>query len=65
MATDKRFNKLLEIVIWAKEFGITRYEAVYELVFNFYETAGFWTDELEKELNSKSEEELYEIYLAI
>ena len=37
----------------------------YSLVFDFYETAGFWTDELEKELSSKNEAELIEMFCAI
>lgn len=62
MKTDMR---LLELAKWAKENAMTQYEAVYELIFTFYETAGFKADLLEEELNSKSEEELYEIFLMI
>ena len=62
MKTDKR---LLELAKWAEENAMTQYEAAYELVFTFYETAGFRTDLLEEELNSKSEEGLYEIFLMI
>ena len=63
--TSKREMRMQEIMNWAEEFGLTMYEAVYELVFTFYETAGFWTEELEKELQAKSETELIEIFCAI
>lgn len=65
MMTSKREMRMQEIMDWAEEFDLSVYEAVCELVFNFYETAGFWTDELEKELQTKSEAELIEIFCAI
>ena len=58
MMNEKRVMRMEQIKEWAEEWGLSIKEAVYDLVFDFYETAGFWTDELEKELSSKNEAEL-------
>lgn len=60
--TSKKETRMNEIMNWANEFDLPVYDAAYELVFTFYETAGFWPNELEKELQTKSEAELIELY---
>lgn len=65
MMNEKRVMRMEQIKEWAEEWGLSIKEAVYDLVFDFYETAGFWTDELEKELSSKNEAELIEMFCAI
>ena len=65
MMNEKKIARMEEIKEWAKEYGVSVYDAVYEMVFTFFETAGFWTDELEKELSSKNETELIELYCQI
>lgn len=41
------------------------YELAYEMVFDFYEAAGFRSDVLKEELNSKSETEIIEMYMKL
>lgn len=65
MMNEKKVMRMNEITEWAEEYGLTVYEAVYEMLSLHFETAGFWTDKLEKELSSKSEAELVELYCQI
>lgn len=65
MMNEKKIARMNEIAEWVEMFGVSVYDAVYEMVFTFYETAGFWADELEKELSTKSEAELIEMYCQI
>ena len=58
MMNEKKVMRMNEITEWCEEYCLTVYEAVYEMLSLYFETAGFWTDELEKELSSKSETEL-------
>ena len=65
MMNEKKIARMEEIKEWAAAHSISVYEAVYEMLSLHFETAGFWTDELEKELSSKSEAELIELYCQI
>lgn len=65
MINEKRVMRMNEITEWAEEYGLTVYEAVYEMLSLHFETAGFWADELERELCTKSEAELIELYCNI
>lgn len=65
MMNEKRIARMEEIKEWAEEWGLSMNEAVYELIFSFYENAGFQTDVLANELSTKSEAELIEIFCRI
>ncbi len=65
MMNAKRVMRMEIIKAWAEEWGLTMMEAAYDLIFSFYETAGFATDELEKELSTKSEAELIEMFCTL
>lgn len=65
MMNEKKVMRMNEITEWAEEYRLTVHEAVYEMLTLYYETAGFWTDELEAELSTKSEAELIEMYCNI
>ena len=65
MMNEKAIERMNEIIEWSEEYRMSIYDAVYEMVFTFYETAGFDVEELEKELRSKSEAELIEMYCNI
>lgn len=65
MMNEKAIERMNEIAEWSDTYNVTIYDAVYEMVFTFFETAGFDVDELEKELSSKSEAELIELYCQI
>ena len=65
MMNEKAIERMNEIIEWSEEYRMSIYDAVYEMVFTFYETAGFDVEELEKELSAKSEPELIEMYCNI
>ena len=65
MMNEKAIERMNEIAEWSDTYNVSIYDAVYEMVFTFYETAGFDVEELEKELSSKSEAELIELYCQI
>ena len=65
MMNEKRIKAMGFIKEWSEEWEMTIKEAVYTLVFSFYEVSGFRADKLEKELDAKSEEELIEIFCEI
>lgn len=65
MMNEKRVMRMEQITEWAEEWGLSMKEAVYDLVFDFYENAGFQTEVLENELNEKSETELIEMFCGI
>lgn len=62
MKNEKAIERMNEIIEWSEEYKMPVYDAVYELLFLYYETAGFWSDILEVELSTKSEPELIEMY---
>ena len=65
MKNEKAIERMNEIIEWSEEYKMPVYDAVYELLFLYYETAGFWSDILETELSTKSEPELIEMYCQI
>ena len=65
MMNEKAIERMNEIVEWSEEYEMPVYDAVYELLFLYYETAGFWSDVLDTELSSKSEPELIEMYCSL
>jgi len=65
MMNEKAIERMNEIIEWSEEYKMPVYDAVYELLFLYYETAGFWSDILETELSTKSEPELIEMYCQI
>ena len=65
MMNEKKIARMEEIKEWAEMWGLSMKEAVYELIFSFYENAGFQTDVLANELSTKSEAELIELYCQI
>ena len=65
MMNEKAIERMNEIAEWSDTYNVTIYDAVYEMVFTFYETAGFDVVQLEKELGAKSEAELIEMYCNI
>ena len=44
MMNEKAIERMNEIIEWAEEYRMSIYDAVYEMVFTFYETAGFDVD---------------------
>lgn len=65
MMNEKAIARMNEIIEWSKEFGVSTYDAVYEMVFTFFETAGFDVEELEKELSAMSETELIKLHCSL
>ena len=65
MMNEKAIARMNEIVEWSEEYGVSIYDAVYEMVFTFFETAGFDVDELEKELRAMSEAELIRLHCSL
>ena len=65
MMNEKAIERMNEIAEWSDTYNVSIYDAVYEMVFTFYETAGFDVEELEKELSVKCEAELIEMYCNI
>ena len=65
MMNEKAIERMNEIIEWSEEYRMSIYDAVYEMVFTFYETAGFDVVQLEKELSVKSEAELIKMYCNI
>ena len=56
-------DKLAELEIYCREFDCSQRQAMEEMLIVFYEAAGFWTDVLESEIRSTSDEMLMEAYL--
>ena len=65
MMNEKAIERMNEIIEWSEEYNVPVYEAVYELLFLYFETAGFWSDVLDTELSIKSEPELIEMYCSL
>lgn len=58
-------EKMMELEMYANEFGMSLDEAAMDILFDFYEAAGFDGDILFKELTSKSSEELIQLFMEI
>ena len=53
---DKVTMRMTELADYCREYACEKREALLEMLFDFYECAGFDTEVLEKELKSMSEE---------
>lgn len=56
-------ERIVELNRLAAEWGCTVEEALMDIVFEYYETAGFAREPLAAELGSMSSEELMDLYL--
>ena len=54
---------MTELADYCREYACGKREALFEILFDFYECAGFAAEPLEKELASMSDEELMNAYL--
>lgn len=58
-------ERIVELNRLAAEWGCSVEEALVDVVFGFYEAAGFDREPLATELSSKSSEELLEMYCGL
>ena len=65
MTATKREERIAELNELMQEWGATRREALLEILYAFYEAAGFWREPLFKELSAMSDDELMEAFLNI
>ena len=65
MTTTKRENRIAELVELAQEWNCTYMEALLEILYTFYEAAGFERERLDAEFGPMSDDELLEAYLNI
>ena len=65
MTTTKRENRIAELVELAQEWDYTFAEATRDMLYNFYEAAGFERERLDAEFGAMSDDELLEAYLNI
>ena len=65
MTTTKRENRIAELVELAQDWNCTYTEALLEVLYTFYEAAGFECERLDAEFGAMSDEELLEAYLNI
>ena len=63
MTTTKREARIAELVELAQEWNCTYMEALLEILYEFYETAGFGRERLDAEFGPMSDDELMEAYL--
>ena len=63
MTTIKREARIAELVKLAQEWNCTYMEALLEILYEFYETAGFERERLDAEFGPMSDDELMEAYL--
>lgn len=61
--TDKREMRIAELVKLAQEWNFTFMEALLEVLYIFYEAAGFERERLDAEFGPMSDDELMEAYL--
>ena len=65
MTTTKRERLIAELVELAQEWNCTFMEAAQDMLYNFYEAAGFERERLDAEFGVMSDDELLEAYLTI
>ncbi len=65
MAKIPTCSRMEHLKNWMEEMTLSECEAVVELLFQFYEAAGFSSDVLTRELASMSEAQRLELYLSI
>lgn len=58
-------KNMKELADFCQQFGCTEREAMEEILFAFYESAGFWADLLEQEITSMNDEELLNAVLSL
>ena len=63
MTTTKRERLIAELLEPAQEWNCTCMEALLEILYEFYETAGFERERLDVEFGPMSDDELMEAYL--
>ena len=63
MTTTKREMLIAELNYQAQEWSCTFMEALLEILYTFYETAGFERERLDAEFGPMSDDELMEAYL--
>lgn len=62
---DKVTMRMTELADYCREYACEKREALLEMLFDFYECAGFAAALLEQELASMSNEELMNAYLML
>lgn len=65
MTATKREERIAELNELMQEWEMTQRETLFAILFDFYEAAGFWREQLFKELSAMSDDELMEAYLNI
>ena len=65
MAITKREMLIAELVELAQEWNCTFMEAAQDMLYTFYEAAGFERERLDAEFGVMSDDELLEAYLNI
>ena len=63
MTTTKRENRIAELVELAQEWNCNFMDALLEILYTFYEIAGFERERLDAEFGPMSDDELMEAYL--
>lgn len=63
--TTKKETLMEQLIEYSKEWKLTLAETAKEFVFMFYAAAGFREEQLIKELDGKTEDEIFEMYFAI
>ena len=63
MTTTKRERMIAELLELAQEWNCTFAEATRDMLYNFYEAAGFERERLDAEFGSMSDDELLGAYL--
>ena len=65
MTATKREERIAELNEMMQEWGKNRRDTMLEILYAFYEAAGFWQEPLFRELSAMSDDELREAYLNI
>ena len=65
MTTTKRERLIAELMELAQEWNCTFMEAAQDMLYTFYEAAGFERERLDAEFGVMSDDELLEAYLNI
>ncbi len=65
MTTTKREMLIAELNYLAQEWNCTFTEATRDMLYNFYEAAGFARERLDSEFGALSDDELLQAYLNI
>lgn len=63
--TAREAHLIAELANTSKDWNCTRREALLEILYDFYEAAGFERERLDAEFGAMSEDELLQAYLNI